>query len=191
MFCMFYMIYGTFIQSPYFWYLIYGRQNTPPPFLVFIVSGVSWTQIIKGKIPRQFFIRRRAVERRPKRGRPRGPNGVGPRGQVQGPCGTHQTGPRALPRMGLFMYAFVFAEKGRPNFSRIIWSWGGGTPDPLRRGSDPAAPELRRGGKSPPSSSPLLLGVGGGLSITSTISIIISVIHSVPLIVWELLYTRS
>ena len=26
-----------------------------PPFLVFIVSGVSRTQIIKGKIPRQFF----------------------------------------------------------------------------------------------------------------------------------------
>ena len=48
--------------------------------------------------------------------------------------------------------------------------------------------QLRRGGKSSPSSSPLLLGVGGGLyitviTITSTISIIISVIHSVPLIV--------
>ena len=44
---------------------------------------------------------------------------------------------------------------------------------------------LRRGGKSPPSSSPLLLGVGGDLyitviTITSTISITISVIHSVP-----------
>ena len=44
-----------------------------PPFLVFIVSGVSRTQIIKGKIPRQFFIRRRAVGRRPKTGGPRGP----------------------------------------------------------------------------------------------------------------------
>ena len=137
------------------------------------------------------------MERKPKRGRPRGPNGVGPRGQVQGPHGTHQMGPRALPRLGLFTYAFVFPEKGRTNFSRIIWGrGGGGAPDSLWRGSDPAAPELRRGGKSPPSSSPLLLGVGGGLyitviTITSTISIIISVIHSVPLIVWELLYPRS
>ena len=42
-----------------------------PPFLVFIVSGVSPTQIIKGKIPQRFFFGRRAMERRPKRGRPR------------------------------------------------------------------------------------------------------------------------
>ena len=118
------MIYGTFIQSPYFWYLISGRQNTSP-FLVFIVSGVSRTQIIKVKIPRQFFFGRRAMERRLKRGRPRGPNGVGPRVQVQGPRGTHQTGPRALPRVGLFTNTFVFVEKGRPNFSRIIWGCGG------------------------------------------------------------------
>ena len=34
-----------------------------PPFLVFMVSGVSRTQIIKGKIPRQFFFGRRAMER--------------------------------------------------------------------------------------------------------------------------------
>ena len=40
------------------------------------------------------------MERRPKKGKPRGPNGVGPCGQVQGPRGTHQTGPRALPRLG-------------------------------------------------------------------------------------------
>ena len=43
-----------------------------PPFLVFIVSGVSRTQIIKGKIQHQFFIRRRVVGRRPKTGGPRG-----------------------------------------------------------------------------------------------------------------------
>ena len=59
---------------------------------------------------------------------------------------------------------------------------------PSEGGSDPAAPELRRRGKSSSSSSPLLLGVGGGLYIitpikTSTIAIIITVIHSVPLAV--------
>ena len=59
----------------------------------------------------QFFFGRRAMERRRKRGRPRGPKGVGPRGQVQGPRGTHETGPRALPRLGLFMYAFVFPKR--------------------------------------------------------------------------------
>ena len=56
------------------------------------------------------------------------------------------------------------------------------------RGSDPAAPEPPEKGKSSPSSSPLLLGVGGGLytitiTKTSTISITISVTHLVPLIV--------
>ena len=91
-----------------------------PPFLVFIVSGVSRTQIIKGKIPRQFFIRRRVEERRPKAGGPRGPNGVVPRGPCTWPRGTHQLDPRAPPRVGLFTDTFVFAEKGRPNFPRII-----------------------------------------------------------------------
>ena len=128
------MIYGTFIQSHYFWYLISGRQNTPH-FLVFIVSGVSRIQIIKGKIPRQFFIRRRVEERRSKAGGPRGPNGVGPRGPCTWPRGTHQLAPRAPPRVGLFTDTFVFAEKGRPNFPRIIWGrGGGGAPDSLRRG---------------------------------------------------------
>ena len=37
-------------------------------------------------------------------------------------CGPprHETGPRALPRLGIFMYAVVFPEKGRPNFLRLI-----------------------------------------------------------------------
>jgi hypothetical protein len=61
-------------------------------------------------------------------------------------------------------------------------------PMPLSEGSDPAASEPRRRGKSLPSSPPLLLGVGGGLSITiitkiRTISIIITMIHFDPLIV--------
>ena len=107
----------------------------PPPFLVFIVSGVSGTQLIKGKKPRRFFFGRKAMERRPKRGEPRGPRWVGPRGQVQGPRGTHQQEPRAPPRLGLFMHAFVFPEKGRPNFPDFIRGRGGGeTPDSLRGG---------------------------------------------------------
>ena len=188
------MIYWTFIQSPYFWYLISGRQKTP--FLVFNVSGATGTQIIKGKLHSWFFVERKAEGRRPKRGEPRGPKGVGPRGPSTWPRGTHQVGPRAPPRLGLFIDAFVLPEKSRPNFPETIRGRGGGeTPDSLRGGSDPAAPELRRRGKSSSSSSPLLLGVGGGLYIititkTSTISIIISVIHSVPLVVWELLYPR-
>ena len=94
--------------------------------------------------------------------------------------------PRALPRLGLFNEVSVSPEKERPNFYETIRGRGGGeTPDSLRGESDPAAPELRRSGKS---SSPLLLGVGGDLYIitpikTSTISIIITVIHSVPLAV--------
>jgi hypothetical protein len=97
--------------------------------------------------------------------------------------------PQALPRLGLFNEVSVSPEKERPNFYETIRGRGGGeTPDSLRGGSDPTAPELRRRGKSSSSSSPLLLGVGGGLYIititkTSTISIIISVIHSVPLVV--------
>ena len=141
-----------------------------PPFFVFIVSGVSRTQIIKEKNTTTVFLRKKGDGKKTKERKATRPKRGGARG-------THQTGPRALPRLGLFMYAFVFPKKGRPNFSRIISGrGGGGAPDSLRRGSDPAAPELRRGGKSPPSSSPLLLGVGGGLyitviTITSTISI--------------------
>ena len=78
------------------------READSPPFLVFIVSGVSGTQSTKGKKPRRFFSGRHNVERRPKRGEPRGPSWVGPRGQVQGPRGTHQQAPRAPPRLGLF-----------------------------------------------------------------------------------------
>ena len=59
------------------------------PFIVFIVSRVSRTQIIKGKIPRQVFIRRRVEERRPKTG---GPNGVGPRDPPSGPSSTSSRG---------------------------------------------------------------------------------------------------
>jgi len=58
-------------------------------FLVFNVSGATGPQIIKGKILRQFFTGRKAEGRRPKRGEPRGPKEVGPRGQNLGPRGTH------------------------------------------------------------------------------------------------------
>ena len=97
--------------------------------------------------------------------------------------------PRALPRSGLFntsssrpkSYALIFPSPSKAAATTKLLI-------PSEEGSDPAASELRRRGKSSSSSSPLLLGVGGGRYIititkTSTISIIISVIHSVPLVV--------
>ena len=48
---------------------------------------------------------------------------MGPRGQVQRPRGTHQMGPRALPRLWLFMYAFVFPKKDAlifPELSEVV-----------------------------------------------------------------------
>jgi hypothetical protein len=94
--------------------------------------------------------------------------------------------------LGHFLaWGFLTRSPSRPKSNALIFpspSEAAAAPDSLRGGSDPAAPELRRRGKSPSSSSPLLLGVGGGLYIititkTSTISIIISVIHYVPLVV--------
>ena len=109
------MIYGTFIQSPYFWYFISGRQNTPP-FFVFIVSGVSQTQIIKGKIPRQFFFGRRAMERRPKRERSRGPKGVGPRNRYRGHVGPTKRG------LGHFLaWAFLGTPSSSPKRDVLIF----------------------------------------------------------------------
>ena len=158
-------------------------------FLVFNVSGATGSQIIKRKIHSHFFMENKAEGRRPKRGEPRGPRWVGPRGHSTWPRGTHQMEPRALPRLGLFIHAFVLPEKLRPNFCKSIRGRGGGeTPDSLRGGIRLCCSGVPEEGKSPPSSSLLLLGVGGGLYIitttkTSTISIIISVIHLVPLIV--------
>ena len=90
------------------------READCPPFLLFIVSGVSGTQLQKGKKLRQFFFGRKDVERRPKGEEPRGPDGVGPRGQASRPRGTHYLEPRAPPRWGLFTEVFVLPQKVTP-----------------------------------------------------------------------------
>jgi len=51
-------------------------------FGVFIVSGATKAQLIKGKLHSWFFFGRTPEGRRSKRGRPRGPKWVGPRGQI-------------------------------------------------------------------------------------------------------------
>ena len=58
-------------------------------FLVFNVSGATGTQIIKAKLHGRFFVERKAEGRRQKRGEPRGPKEVGPRGQNLWPRGTN------------------------------------------------------------------------------------------------------
>ena len=105
---------------------------------------------------------------------------VGPRGQIPWPRGTTKWS------LGHFL-AWGFLTRSPPRPKSNSWF-----PPRGIRSCCSGAPER---GKSPSSSSRLLLGVGGGLYIitpikTSTISIIISVIHSVPLVVWELLYPR-
>ena len=80
-------------------------------FLVFNVSGATWTQIRKGKLHSWFFIGRTAVGRRSKGGEPRGPKEGGPRGQILWPRGAHHPEPRALPRLGLFNEVSVSPEK--------------------------------------------------------------------------------
>jgi hypothetical protein len=76
-------------------------------------------------------------------------------------------------------------KRGCPIFLEIYRGRGSSN---LPEGSDLAAPKPRRRRKLPPSSPRLLLGIGGGLSITiinkiRTISIIITVIHFDPLVV--------
>ena len=128
----------------------------------------------------------RGIFRRSKEEEPRGPKEGGPHGYILWPRGAHQMEPRALPRSGLFntlssrpkSYALILPSPSEAAAAAKLLI-------PCEGGSDPAAPEIRRRGKSSSLSSPLLLGVGGGLYIititkTSTISIIISVIHSVP-----------
>ena len=74
-------------KSLFFVFNFWEAEN--PIFLVFNVSGATGSQIIKGKIMRQFFIGRKAEERRPKRGEPPGPKEVGPRGPCTWPRGAH------------------------------------------------------------------------------------------------------
>ena len=155
-------------------------------FLVFSVSGATGTQMEKGKLPSWFFIGRTEVGRRSKGGEPRGPKEGGPRGQILWPRGAHQMEPRALSRSGLFN-----TSSSRPKRDGLIFP----SPSEAAAAAKLLIPSeggqillLRRRGKSSSSSSPLLLGVGGGLYIitpikTSTISIIMTVIHSVPLAV--------
>ena len=177
------MIYGTFIQSPYFWYLIFGRQKTS--FFLFLMfqelQGPKWKKencivgFSSGERQREEELSEESHEAQKEGAQA---------ARFFGCVGPTIWGLGHLLARG-FLARHRLNENERPNFSKFIRGGGGGeTPDSLRGGSDPAAPELQRGGKSPPSSSPLLLGVGGGLYIkTITISIIISVIHSVPLIV--------
>jgi hypothetical protein len=63
----------TFLQSPLHWYLIPGRQKTS--FLDFIYFRTFWIDKNRGKIPDQFFNRRRTLSKRSTRGELRGPNG--------------------------------------------------------------------------------------------------------------------
>jgi hypothetical protein len=65
-----------------------------------------------------------------------------------------------------FNHAFISPEKGSPYFSQdLSMSRQRQSLCPLPEGSDPAALELWRRGKSPPSSPHLLLAIRGGLSI--------------------------
>ena len=182
------MIYGTFIQSPYFWYLVSRRQKNLL-FLVFNVLGATGTQMEKGKLHSWFSSgeqqREEELSEKSHEAQKMGAHAA----RFFGRMGPTIWSLRHLLARGFFSTTPYRRKNERPNSSKFIRGGGGGeTPDPLRGGSDPTAPELRRGGKSPPSSSPLLLGVGGCLYIiitikTSTMSITISAIHSVPLVV--------
>jgi hypothetical protein len=63
------MIYGTFLQSPYLWHLISGRQKTPF-FHVFDVSGPSGYQTNGEKMHNHYFFGRKIVRERTKREEP-------------------------------------------------------------------------------------------------------------------------
>lgn len=159
-------------------------------FLVFIVSGATGIQMEKGKLHGWFYTRRTTVGRRLKEEEPRGPK----EGGAHAARCFGRVGPTKWSLGHFLVRGFLSRTPSPPKTYALIFprpseaAAPAKPPDSLRRGSDPAASELRRRGKSSSPSSPLLLGVGGGLSIititkTSTISIIIFVIHSVPLVV--------
>jgi hypothetical protein len=158
-------------------------------FHVFDVSGPSRYQMNWGKMHSHYFFWEKDHRRKnQKRG--------GTRAEWAWP-----TRPRNLAVWGLpvrtsgpilkspFNHAFVSQKRGCPIFPEIYRGHGSGEASaPFKRGQILLRRSPGEGGKLPPSSSPLLLGVGGGLSITiitkiRTISIIITVIQFDPLVV--------
>ena len=91
-------------------------------------------QIIREKLGRPSLGKTKAYIKSPRRGSARGPVWWVPHGPCTWPRGTHQTAPRAPPRVGLFTNTFVFAKNGRPNFSQIIGGRGSGGPTKMSVG---------------------------------------------------------
>jgi hypothetical protein len=54
---------GTFLQSPHFWYLISRSQKTPFPH-IFDVLGPSGCEMDRGKMHTKYFIGRKIVGKR-------------------------------------------------------------------------------------------------------------------------------
>ena len=106
-------------------------------------------------------------------------------------CHLASWGPRASSRPLLYTRGSVSQKNICHIFPKIYRGGGGGeSPLLLRERADPAAPTPPERRKSKQSSPALLLGVGGGISITIyistiTISITISEIHFIPLIVCD------
>lgn len=124
-------------------------------FHVFDVSGATGIQIAKGKKPCQFFFGRKAVGTRHKGGGPGGPKGGSPRGQIPWPRVGPPNGPTAPPPRGLLLTTPSSPKTNTLIFPRRDGAARAAKLSKLSAGeTDPAAPELRRRGKSSPSSSP-------------------------------------
>ena len=100
------MIYGTFIQSPYFWYLISGRQKTYF-FLFLMFQGPKRRPNDLEIYEHQFLEGRRLGSEGSKQAEARGPKEGGPRGQGIWPRGTHHLEPRGSVAIDLFAHDSV------------------------------------------------------------------------------------
>jgi hypothetical protein len=95
------MIYGTFLQSPLFWYLI--SKNMKTLFRIFKFQGPLMTQLNRGKTPLKFFIAEKTASKRNQR--------EGHEAQDK-PCGLSSL--HVSPRLLLFMGSSVSQKKVTP-----------------------------------------------------------------------------
>lgn len=146
-------------------------------FCFLLFQGPSGHLKIEEKIPDQFFTRRSTVGQKITREEPRGGKEARWRALPSWACHPCPFHPRASSWVPFLTEASVSPKNLSHIFPEIYWGGGGGeSPLLLRERADPVAPVPPVKGKSTSSSSPLLLGLGGCISINISISTIITTI---------------
>jgi hypothetical protein len=117
----------------------------------------------RGEMHIHYLYGRKIMGERTRREEPRGPNGHGPRGQGIWPRGAYPFAPRALFRPPLLTTPSSLQERVTLFFLRFHEVAATAKPLPPSRGVRSCRSGGPEKGKLPPSSPPLLLGVGGGV----------------------------